>query len=185
MRRWILGAAALASGCGGSLIDEPIRSEPLPTAEVAAVQKPSPPPGALFRQDVDDAVEEGLGYFLQRVTVDPDLAGGKFQGFRIVELRPVEYWQGVDLKPGDVVTKVNGLPIERDIDAYQVFQGLRAAPELRVTFTRGGAQRELVYAIVDRDGKKPATRMPVGAPARAPAPNTPDKPPAAKPTGAG
>jgi hypothetical protein len=183
MRRWILGVAALASGCGGSLMDEPIRSEPPPAAVATAAQKPAPPPGSLFRQDVNDTVEEGLGYFLQRVTVDPDLAAGKFQGFRIVELRPAEYWQGVDLKPGDVVTKVNGLPIERDIDAYQVFEGLRAAPELRVTFTRGGAQRELVYAIVDRDGKKPATTMPAGTPA--PAPATPDKPPAGKPNGSG
>jgi S1-C subfamily serine protease len=158
MRRWILGLAALASGCGGSLIDEPIRTQPSPTVEVAVAQKPSPPPGSLFRQDVNDAVEEGLGYFLQRVSVDPDLAGGKFQGFRIVELRPAEYWQGVDLKPGDVVTQVNGMPIERDIDAYQAFQALRVAPELRVTFTRGGAQRQLVYAIVDRDGKKPSTK---------------------------
>jgi hypothetical protein len=148
----------LAVGCGGGLMDEPVRSEPPSMTDpvAAEVAKPTHPPGALFRQDINETVEEGLGYFLQRVTVDPDLAGGKFHGFRIVELRPAEYWQGVDLKPGDVVTKVNGLPIERDIDAYQAFQGLRAATELRVSLLRGGAARELVFAIVDKDGKKPA-----------------------------
>jgi hypothetical protein len=191
MRRWILGVAALVTmpegliamtGCGGSLMDEPVLAQPPPAvAAVSVAARPSPPPGALFRQDINETVEEGLGYFLQRVTVDPDLTGGKFKGFRIVELRPAEYWQGVDLKPGDVVTKVNGMPIERDIDAYQAFQALRAAPELRVTFTRGGAVRDLVYAIVDRDGKKPGAKTPRAVPA----PAVPEKAPAAKPNGTG
>lgn len=171
-------------------MDEPVRSEPPPMTDgvTAEAAKPTHPPGALFRQDINETVEEGLGYFLQRVTVDPDLAGGKFQGFRIVELRPAEYWQGVDLKPGDVVTRVNGLPIERDIDAYQAFQALRAATELRVSLIRGGMTRELVFAIVDKDGKKPAggkTPAEGSPPSTAPA-SAPARPPAAvKPNGTG
>jgi S1-C subfamily serine protease len=73
------------------------------------------------------------------------------------------------LKPGDVVTQVNGMPIERDIDAYQAFQSLRAATALRVSILRGGEKRELVYSIVPRD--KPARAAPAPAnsgPAAAP-----------------
>jgi hypothetical protein len=166
--------AAFAVGCGGSWLDEPLPrtpQEPPPRAASASSQKPVPPPGSLFRQDVNRTVEEGLGFFLQRVSVDADLDNGKFQGFRIVELRPPEYWQTVDLKPGDVVTQVNGMPIERDIDAYQAFQSLRAAPSLHVTYFRAGVQRELVYSIIDRDGKSGAT-----PPSAAPAPGEPPKP---------
>ena len=169
-------------------MDEPVpATAQAPAAELeAAAEKPSPPPGALFRQDVKETVETGLGYFLQRVSVDPELSSGKFQGFRIVELRPPEYWQGVDLKPGDVVTRVNGMTIERDIDAYQAFQALLAAPELRVSFSRAGAPRELVYSIVDREGKKPAVRAPAPAPAApASSPATPPEPRPAKPSGTG
>jgi hypothetical protein len=169
------------AACGGSLMDEPIEA---PSAgdppSIAAAPKPKAPPGSLFRKDVNATVEEGLGYFLQRVSVDPEIVGGKFQGFRIVELRPAEYWQGVDLKPGDVVTKVNGQSIERDIDAYQAFQGLLAAPSLRVSFVRGGSPRELVFAILDEkaDGTK---KVPSKA-----APPVPAAPaPAAKPSTAG
>jgi S1-C subfamily serine protease len=132
-----------------------------------------PPPGALFRQDVTATVEEGLGYFLQRVSVDPEVIDGKFQGFRIVELRPVEWWQGVDLRPGDVITMVNGMPIERDIDAYQAFQSLRSAPALRVTFLRGGARRELVYSIIDQNGKSGVPKPKAAPPAPAEAPKAP------------
>lgn len=162
-------------------MDEPVRSTPVaeePVGVVAAAPKPVPPPGALFRQDVNETVEQGLGYFLQRVSVDPELVNGRFRGFRITDLRPVEWWQGVDLKPGDVVTQVNGMSIERDIDAYQAFQSLRAAPSLRVSFERAGAKRELVYSIVERDGKPSKA-----APATTPAPKA--APPAAKPSGTG
>jgi type II secretory pathway component PulC len=154
-------------------MDEPVHSTPV-SVEPAGVasQKPVPPPGALFRQDVNETVEQGLGYFLQRVSVDPDIVNGRFHGFRITDLRPVEWWQGVDLKPGDVVLQVNGMPIERDIDAYQAFQALRAAPALRVSFERAGVKRELVYTIVERDGK-PSKAAPASAPS--PSPSAPPK----------
>lgn len=167
-----------AVACGGELMDEPIAA---PTAGALEPVKASPkaPPGSLFRADVNKTVEDGLGYFLQRVSVDPELVGGKFQGFRIVELRPAEFWEGVDLKPGDVITRVNGQSIERDIEAYNAFQSLLAAPALRVSFLRGGTPRELVFSIVDGPGK---TAPPKDS-APAPAPKAPV--PAAKPSKAG
>jgi hypothetical protein len=113
--------------------------------------------------------------------VEPEIIGGKFQGFRITELKPPDFWQGVDLKPGDVVTQVNGMTIERDIDAYEAFQSLRAANSLRVSLLRGGVKRELVYAIVARDKASKAT--PQGAPSRAPSGATPNGPAPARKSG--
>lgn len=160
-------------GCGSSLMDEPVEAPATspPTVAVAAPQKPSAPPGALWREDVNFTVDEGLGYFLQRVSVEPEIIAGKFQGFRIVDLKPADFWQGVDLKPGDVVTQVNGMPIERDIDAYEAFQSLRAAPTLRVSLLRGGERREIVYSIVQRDKATrgvPSGPAPGASPPKAP-----------------
>jgi type II secretory pathway component PulC len=58
-------------------------------------------------------------------------------------------WIGVDLAPSDVVTAVNGRPIERPEQALTAFQSLAVATELRVTYERDGARRELVYPIDD------------------------------------
>jgi S1-C subfamily serine protease len=160
-------------------MDEPVQMPSEPPAEAALKAKPAAPPGSLWRADVTATVEEGLGYFLQRVSVEPEIVAQKFQGFRITGLRPAEFWQGVDLKPGDVVQQVNGMPIERDIDAYQVFESLRSAQQLRVSYVRGGTKREIVYAIVE-PGKpgsaKPAPAAPAGAP-----PVKAPPPPAEKP----
>jgi hypothetical protein len=155
-------------------MDEPVENAAsAPDVPDPTTGRPPAPPGALFRSDVAATVDLGLGYFLQRVSVEPEVVDGRFRGFRIVELRPMEYWQGVDLKPGDVVTQVNGMSIERDIDAYQAFQSLRTAPALRVTFVRDGAPRELVYSIIDSRGQgstpKPKAAPPPGA-APTPAP---------------
>jgi type II secretory pathway component PulC len=87
---------------------------------------------------------------LQHVELDdqPAFAGGKFRGFRIAALRGT-FWSGVDLMPGDVVTTVNGLPIERPEQAQAAFDSIAAATELRVAYERNGQPRELVYRIVD------------------------------------
>jgi type II secretory pathway component PulC len=153
----------------------------MPSEEAAAVEAPKPaekPKTELFRTDVTAAVDKGLGYFLQRVAVEPEVQAGKFQGFRVVDLEPPTFWEGVDLKPGDVVTQVNGMPIERDIDAYQAFVSLKSAPSLRVTYLRAGVPRELTFAIVDPAGKAPAAAPQGSSPASAPAKPSPATPPA-------
>jgi type II secretory pathway component PulC len=117
----------------------------------ASAEAPLPPrPGRLWRRDVVAALSRGLGNFLSRLQVEPALGAGKFIGWRVVELRANDpLWQGVDLAPGDVVTAVNGRPVERPEQAFAAFQSLAVAKELRVAYERAGARRELVYPIDD------------------------------------
>ena len=132
----------------------------MPAARVEP-REPVRPPGTIWRDELLLTVDGGLGSFLQRVEVEASLPNGRFEGFRIALLHPPEFWQGVDLKPGDVVTRVNGMPIERETEAYDAFQALRSASEIRVSILRGGVPRVLSYRIATRPtaGKPaPATR---------------------------
>jgi len=90
-----------------------------------------------------------MGAFLARVQVEPALTNGRFRGWRVVKLSDDPMWRGVDLAPGDVVTQVNGLPIEHPEQALSAFQSLAVAKELRVSLERNGARREIVYPIDD------------------------------------
>jgi type II secretory pathway component PulC len=56
----------------------------------------------------------------------------------------------VDLREGDVVTRVNGLPIERETEAFSAFQGLKQAKELTVALERDGQAKKLRFPIVER-----------------------------------
>lgn len=144
--RWALVLALALSGCGGSVQKVPAEV-PAPTPAAAVAARPHGA-NALARRDVVATVDAGLGRFLQRVDVEPSLRDGRFQGFRIVELRPPQFWQGVNLRPGDVVTQVNGQAIETEMQAFAVFESLKTAPALRVSYVRDGQARELVYPIV-------------------------------------
>jgi type II secretory pathway component PulC len=152
MRNLILLATALAlGGCGGA------EAVPVPAAAPRTARVAPASSGTvaddhkLPRSAVHDAVAMGLGAFLQHVTVDdqPVRVAGKFHGFRITALSDGTFWSGVDLKPGDVITGVNGLPIERPEQAQTAFESLEVSSELRVAYERDGQPHELVYAIVD------------------------------------
>lgn len=154
MRRFALSFAFAMGiiGCGGAA---PAVTAP-PTVAGASPTATAPPPvveagprTSIARSSVRKVLKSGLGTFLQSVVVDgPVFLGGKFHGFRIAALKGKD-WQGVDLKPGDVVTRVNGFVIERPEAAFEAFQSLEVASELRVDLEREGEPRSLRYAIVD------------------------------------
>jgi S1-C subfamily serine protease len=162
-RLLLLNVLIAAAACAGSAPPAEVRKPPpqKPAQKARPAPSPSPPPGALWRADVVRTVNSGLGHFLQRVELEPSLKNGAFQGHRIVSLRPEKWWQGVDLKPGDVVTRVNGLPVERDIEAFKAFESLRTADQLTVSYLRAEEPRELTYRIIEQPGAaKPAELKP-------------------------
>jgi type II secretory pathway component PulC len=144
-------AASLSTvigGCGA-------KTEPPPRTEenVASRARDAGAPARavhISRSDIVAALSAGLGAFLAHLQVEPAMTGGKFNGWRVLALRANDpMWAGVDLAPGDVVSSVNGKPIERPEQALAAFQSLAVAPELRVRYERQGAPRELVYPIDD------------------------------------
>ncbi len=105
-------------------------------------------------------LQGGLGNFLQLVGVQPFFEAERFVGWEVVDLRPPELWADVDLRLGDVVTGINGMPIERDHEAFAAFESLQQADELRVAVLRNGQGHELVFAIEPRPQATP-TKKPV------------------------
>ena len=147
MRRLVPALLALVWGCSSP----PPAVSPHATKALPPSEAPSAAGHRLARSAVHDVVTQGLGAFLQHVELDdqPVMLSGKFHGFRIAQLRDQAFWAGVDLKAGDVVTGVNGFPIERPEQAQTAFDSLEVASELRVAYEREGQAREIVYAIVD------------------------------------
>jgi S1-C subfamily serine protease len=145
-----------ALGCQSRGPEYPDLDTPIERAAPAAASVRETPrePSTLYRDEVSEVVDAGLGLFLKHVEVDAQLEHGTFKGFRILQLAPPEYWHGVDLKPGDVVTLVNGMPIERPFQAHDAFTALKTADRLVVSYLRSGEPRQLSYQIKDRP--KPA-----------------------------
>jgi type II secretion system protein C len=148
--RLLLLLGVSLGGCGGGApAAVPATAAVTPSAPVTA--PPPLPDRSLRRSVVRDAVAQGLGVLLHHVELDerPVRLDGKFHGFRIAALRDAQFWSGVDLKAGDVLTAINGFPIESPDQAQLALDSLRVASELRVSYDRDGQPREIVYAIVD------------------------------------
>ena len=143
----VLGLAL--SGCGSE--PPPAAATPVAKHPVVATAMPTAPDHKLPRSAVREVVAQGLGSFLQYVELSdqPVFVAGKFHGFRIANLRGTVFWQGVDLKPGDVVVSLNGFPIEHPEQAATAFDSLDVASEIHVGIERDGQPHDLVYAIVD------------------------------------
>ncbi len=125
--------------------------------------------GTLQRADVESVVDGGLGRFLTHVVIEPSLSAGKFSGWSIVGLQPPDLWTGVDLRPGDVITRVNGMAIEREMQAFDAFQAVRQASSLEITYLRQKQPRTLRFTIVGAPSPS-LPKAPAAAPTPAPTP---------------
>jgi hypothetical protein len=150
---WAAGLAlSLCAACGGSYPESEYPSKPPHGVTPPEDDQAPAPPGSLWRRDVNAALDGGLGLFLQHADLAPEVQEGTFVGFKIVELRPPGWWQGIDLSPGDVIVQVNGMPIEQPTEAHDAFESLRKSDKLTVHYLRGGEARDLVYTIIDKPG---------------------------------
>lgn len=122
----------------------------LPPPPATPLPRQGPPPGKLYRDDVVRFIDAGFPQFLERLDVEARIENDKFVGWTLLGLYPPEFWANVDLRPQDVVTSVNGRPIERDTEAFDAFQALKNEPRLVVRYLRGGAPRELGFDIIPR-----------------------------------
>ena len=152
MRGASLVLLGMLVGCGAVPEAPAVAPKPVAKAPVAATPVAArAPQGALYREDVNALLARGFPEFLQHVDVEPRLVDGQFRGWSIVQLSPSDFWSGVDLKPGDIVTRVNDLPIERETEAFEAFESLKKSDALRVAFQRDGQSRLLEYKIIAKN----------------------------------
>lgn len=166
----ILVAIALVAGCGTtqpaamkgaeSAGDPVVQEHTDPTTDNPPSKKktPSPPqsppssaaPGTIHRSELRSVLDRSPGYFLQHVQTEPRFRAGHFHGWRVVSFFPGDdRFAGLDLQAGDVVTRINGKPIEQPDQFMNVWTELRSSKELVVDVERDGAPHTLRWIIAD------------------------------------
>lgn len=119
-----------------------------PTAaktEVVAPPSAQTPPDKLERAALKTVLPSGLPWILRRVWPEEVVREGKFVGWRLVAIP--EEWLGLDVRPDDIVTRVNGKSVETPEQLWDAWVSLATASELRVTYERMGATKEFVLPI--------------------------------------
>ncbi len=145
---------SVALGCDGGNTREPVT----PATTSARTSAPSPPAVAptyervekLSRADVMKQMKLGVGQLLHDGKIDfdpnPVMKDGKYHGLRLASFRPD--WD-IGLRPGDVLTKVNGIRIQTPFDAQDALEAMGKRTTLRVDFDRGGKPESVELPVVD------------------------------------
>jgi general secretion pathway protein C len=117
----------------------------------------------------------------------PVFANGKQTGYRVYPGRNRQAFVRLGLRPGDLVTAINGTPLDDPEHGQQIFSTLGSSPEAHVTVTRNGQQQDLVLnlAQITQEAESIAAAPPGATPGDqaqpAPQPGTPPAPGADQP----
>ena len=77
----------------------------------------------------------------------PVYANGKQTGYRVYPGRNRQAFLRLGLRPGDLVTAINGTPLDDPEHGQQIFNTLGATSEAHVTVQRNGQQQDVVLNL--------------------------------------
>ena len=77
----------------------------------------------------------------------PVFANGKQTGFRVYPGRNRQAFVRLGLRAGDLVTAINGTPLDDPEHGQEIFRTLGSSPEAHVTVTRNGQQQDVVLNL--------------------------------------
>jgi len=112
---------------------------------------PPPPPAASGNdatlERMRRLVNDEPGVIGQVMRPQPVFAGGKMRGFRVYPGSNRQAFARIGLRAGDLVTAINGTPLDDKDRAQEIFSTLNSSTDARVSVTRNGRQQELVLNI--------------------------------------
>ena len=101
------------------------------------------------RKDYERMLDRGASYFIRQIQVTPIKHEEQFVGFRLDKIFPNEpYFEQGEIRVGDIVQRVNGLPIGRPEQFMQVWVGLKAKQQLIVQIIRKGEPLIVTWNII-------------------------------------
>lgn len=128
-----------------------------PAAAASAPAAAAPPSGGgiqatgeneylVPRSEVDSALENMSQLFTQ-IRAVPHFEGGQSIGFRLFAIRRGSLFDKIGLKNGDIVTSINGSPMNDPSKAVSLLQELKDARNLEVDALRNQQPLKLSYTI--------------------------------------
>jgi general secretion pathway protein C len=87
------------------------------------------------------------GAISEVIRPQPVFAQGKQRGYRVYPGRNRQAFVQLGLRPGDLVTSINGTPLDDPARGQEIFSTLGASSEARVTVMRNGRQQDLTLNL--------------------------------------
>lgn len=103
-------------------------------------------PGVLLR-DIRDRLVNDPQSVMSLIRAQPFRKNGKLAGYRIRPGRDRQLLEKFGLRSGDVVTAINGVPMDNPLKALELMRDLKSATSLSVDIERRGVPQSLNFSI--------------------------------------
>jgi general secretion pathway protein C len=128
------------------------RSAGASTPNVPASSAPASSGGQTVRaspqlQQTIDRARQNPEEIARRLQIVPVLDGGRMTGIRLSTGADASLMNQIGLRQGDVVTAVNGAPVDSLARGQQIIEGLRNASSARVTVLRDGRPTDITISL--------------------------------------
>lgn len=108
-----------------------------PTLQPASRNRPS------TRATVQEVLTENAAALTEVLRPQPYMPNGQLRGYRVFPGRNRQQFLKLGLRPGDLVTEINGIALNNPAQGMEIFQGLGSATQVSVTIERGGTAQTL------------------------------------------
>lgn len=107
---------------------------------------PMAPAGAMLGQ-IRDRILQDPGKASEYIRVQPSNVNGSLKGYRLYPGRSAEAFSHLGLRPGDLVTAVNGIQLNDGQKALQTLNELKQAGSVTLTLERGGQVQTISVSL--------------------------------------
>lgn len=101
---------------------------------------------ALKRAEVEEAISD-VNNLMQQVRIRPHFKNGKPDGLTLTRIRPDSIFRKLGLRSGDVLTGIDGNPIESVDDALKFYNSLKTSSNVGIQLRRRGKVETIDYSI--------------------------------------
>jgi len=99
-------------------------------------------------------LDKGPPYIFQVVQVEPARKDGEFRGYQIAGAKPeVREAMAPQLEVGDIITRINGVAIERPEDYMKAWEKFADGEDVHIDLLRDGEKREADWVVRTDDGQ--------------------------------
>lgn len=116
------------------------------TPTVAGTLQTAPGAFTIDQRALNSALEN-LGQVMTDARLLPSLKDGKVEGFRVSEVKPSGVFAMLGIRNGDVLHRINDLPIDSPERAIQSLAALKGQNRIRLEMTRDGQPATFSYEI--------------------------------------
>jgi general secretion pathway protein C len=103
---------------------------------------PGPPPSNIGTQ-LRTMAQENPEAITQILRPQPVFANGQQRGYRVYPGRNRQQFTKLGLRPGDLVTAINGMPLDDPARGMEIMESMNSATEVTVTVERNGQSTQI------------------------------------------